>query len=110
MFAANHGLDNLIAFCDNNGMQIDGTTDEINSLEPLDKKWEAFGWHVVKVDGHDIAAIDEAIDAAEAEKGRPTMIILKTIKGKGVSFAEGKVSSHSMTYGLAEAAAEIARM
>ena len=110
MFAGNHGLDNLIAFTDNNGMQIDGTTDEINSLEPLDKKWEAFGWNVIKVDGHDIAAIDEAIDAAEATKGRPTMVILKTVKGKGVSFAEGKVSSHSMTYGPAEAAAEIAKM
>jgi len=110
MFAGNHGLSNLIAFCDNNGMQIDGTTDEVNSLEPMDKKWEAFGWNVIKVSGHDIAAMDEAIDRALLVTNRPTMIILKTVKGKGVSFAEGKVSSHSMAYGMDEVAAEVARM
>ena len=110
MLAGNRKLSNLIAFCDNNGMQIDGLTDEINSLEPMDKKWEAFNWHVIRADGHDIADIDRAMDEAETVSGKPVMIILKTVKGKGVSFAEGKVSSHSMTYGVAEAEAEVARI
>ena len=110
MLAGNRKLSNLIAFTDNNGMQIDGTTDEINSLEPLDQKWAAFNWHVIKVDGHDIAEIDRALDEAETVKDKPVMILLKTVKGKGVSFAEGKVSSHSMTYGVAEAEAEAARI
>ncbi|MBQ4623933.1 MAG: transketolase, partial [Clostridia bacterium] len=110
MFAGNHGLDNLVAFTDWNGMQIDGTTDEVNSLNPLDGKWESFGWHVITVDGHDIAALDAALDEAETVKGKPTMILAKTLKGKGISFAEGKVSSHSMAYGLDEVAAEIAKM
>ena len=110
MLAGNRKLSNLVAFCDNNGMQIDGTTDEINSLEPMDKKWEAFNWHVIRADGHDIADIDRAMDEAEKVEDKPVMIILKTVKGKGVSFAEGKVSSHSMTYGVAEAEAEVARI
>ena len=110
MFAGNHGLDNLVAFTDWNGMQIDGTTDEVNSLNPLDGKWESFGWHVITVDGHDIVALDAALDEAETVKGKPTMILAKTLKGKGISFAEGKVSSHSMAYGLDEVAAEIAKM
>ena len=110
MLAGNRKLSNLVAFCDNNGMQIDGLTDEINSLEPMDKKWEAFNWHVIRADGHDIADIDRAMDEAETVKDKPVMIILKTVKGKGVSFAEGKVSSHSMTYGVAEADAEVARI
>ncbi len=110
MLAGNRKLSNLVAFCDNNGMQIDGLTDEINSLEPMDKKWEAFNWHVIRANGHDIADIDRAMDEAEKITDKPVMIILKTVKGKGVSFAEGKVSSHSMTYGVAEAEAEVARI
>ncbi|HHX72909.1 MAG TPA: transketolase [Clostridiales bacterium] len=95
MYAANQKLSNLIAFCDNNGMQIDGMTDEINSVEPIADKWRAFRWHVLECDGHDVAAIDAAIVAAKQEKERPTMIIMKTIKGKGASFCEGTVASHS---------------
>ena len=110
MLAGNRKLSNLVAVCDNNGMQIDGLTDEINSLEPMDKKWEAFNWHVIRANGHDIADIDRAMDEAEKITDKPVMIILKTVKGKGVSFAEGKVSSHSMTYGVAEAEAEVARI
>ena len=110
MLAGNRKLSNLVAFCDNNGMQIDGLTDEINSLEPMDKKWEAFNWHAIRADGHELADIDRAMDEAETVKDKPVMIILKTVKGKGVSFAEGKVSSHSMTYGVAEADAEVARI
>ncbi|MFA5449191.1 MAG: transketolase [Clostridia bacterium] len=98
MYAAHKKLDNLIAFTDFNHMQIDGTTDEINSLEPLNKKWEAFGWNVYVVDGHDIEAIDKAIDKARAYESKPSMIILDTIKGKGVSIAEqAKVACHSMS-------------
>ena len=110
MLAGNRKLSILVAVCDNNGMQIDGLTDEINSLEPMDKKWEAFNWHVIRANGHDIADIDRAMDEAEKITDKPVMIILKTVKGKGVSFAEGKVSSHSMTYGVAEAEAEVARI
>lgn len=96
MYAGSHGLDNLIAFTDYNKMQIDGLISEINSLEPLDKKWEAFGWYVQSIDGHDLKAIDYAIDNAKKIKGKPSMIILNTIKGKGAFFAENKLSSHSM--------------
>lgn len=96
MYAGNHQLDNVIAFTDYNKMQIDGLTSEINSLEPLDKKWEAFNWYVQTVDGHDMKAMDTAIDNAKKIKGKPSMILLNTIKGKGVYFAENNLASHSM--------------
>ncbi len=95
MYAGNRKLSNLIAFCDNNGMQIDGTTNEINSIEPIADKWQAFRWNVLTCDGHDIESIDNAIEAAMQETERPTMIILNTIKGKGANFCEGTVASHS---------------
>ena len=99
MLAGNRKLSNLIAFCDNNGMQIDGLTDEINSLEPMDKKWEAFNWDVIVVkDGNDVDEIDAAIIKAKATKGKPHMIILNTVKGKGVSFIENAApGNHSMS-------------
>ncbi len=97
MYAAHRKLDNLIAFTDCNRMQIDGMVDEVCSLGDLDAKWSAFGWHVQRIDGHDCAAIHEAIEKAKAEKGRPSMILLDTVKGKGVSFAiEAGVGCHSM--------------
>ena len=96
MLAGNRGLDNLIAFCDNNKMQIDGTTDSINSIEPIADKWKAFKWNVICCNGHDVSSIYEAICQAKACKGKPSMIILDTIKGKGACFAEGLVASHSM--------------
>lgn len=97
MFAAHQKLDNVIAFTDCNKMQIDGTTDEICGIEPLDEKWRAFGWNVIVVkDGHDVDEIDRAINAAKGAD-KPTMIILNTIKGKGVSFVEqAGVGNHSM--------------
>ncbi len=95
MFAGNQKLDRLIAFTDYNKMQIDGTTDEINDLEPLSDKWKAFGWHVQSIDGHDVLAIDEAIERARRTEG-PSMILLNTVKGKGASFCEGKTASHNM--------------
>jgi transketolase len=91
-----HELDNLIMFTDYNKMQIDGTTDEVSTLEPLDKKWESFGWHTQIVKGHCFIDMSEAIARAKATKGKPSMIILDTVKGKGATFCEGKVTSHNM--------------
>jgi len=110
MLAAQHQLDNLIVFTDDNKMQIDDFTDNIVSLRPLDKKWESFGWNVQSIDGHDISAIDAAVEKAREQKGKPSMILLNTVKGKGLSFAEGKVACHSMTITgneLAKACAEL---
>lgn len=96
MLAGSKKLDNVIAFTDFNNAQIDGTTEEINSISPLDDKWKSFNWHVQVIDGHDIDAILDAVDNAKAEKSMPSMIILNTIKGKGAYFAEGLVGSHNM--------------
>jgi transketolase len=96
MAAGSRRLDNLIAFTDYNKMQIDGYIEEINGLEPLDKKWEAFGWHVQIVDGHNVDAIQKAVDNAKKIKGKASMIILNTIKGKGGHFCENLVTSHNM--------------
>jgi len=95
MLAAHRKLDNLIAFTDKNNLQIDGATDEVMGMD-LQAKWTAFGWHTVTVDGHDFAAMDEAIRAAKSVKGKPSMIILNTIKGKGCAFCEGQAGSHNM--------------
>jgi len=97
MFAAHKKLDNLIAFTDYNKLQLDGTIEEVCSIEPLADKWEAFGWEVISVqNGNDCAEIDEAISKAK-NSCKPVMIILNTIKGFGVSFAEkAGVSNHSM--------------
>ncbi len=96
MYAGNMGLDNLTIFIDYNRMQIDGYTDEINSLEPLPDKYKAFNLNTIRVDGHDISAIDDAISQAKETKGKCTMIILDTVKGHGVPWAEDKgVGSHS---------------
>jgi len=96
MLAGSRGLDNIIAFTDFNNAQIDGTSDEINSIRPLDDKWRAFKWHVQVINGHDIEAILEAIRVAKSVTGKPSMIICDTIKGKGAYFAEGDVGSHNM--------------
>lgn len=90
MSAAKFKADNLIAILDNNGVQLDGTNDEIMPLGDIRGKWESFGWHVLMVDGHDIGAICEVIDEAKAVRGKPVIIIARTVKGKGVSFMEGK--------------------
>lgn len=103
MFAAQQNLDNLIAFTDYNKMQIDGMTHEVNDLGDIEGKWKSFGWHVFRVDGHDVEAIDAAISAAKQISGKPAMIILDTIKGKGVSFCEGSVGSHNMTFDTTKA-------
>ena len=94
MSAAKYNLDNLCACIDVNGLQIDGRTADVMPSEPLDKKLEAFGWHVIKVDGHDYEAIDAAFAEAKTVKGQPTMILAKTVKGKGVSFMEDNAGWH----------------
>lgn len=94
MSAAKYGLDNLCAMVDVNGLQIDGATKDVMPSEPLDKKFEAFNWNVLKVDGHDYDALIKAFDEAKACKGKPTMILLQTLKGKGVSFMEGVYGWH----------------
>ena len=94
MSAAKYHLDNLCAIVDVNGLQIDGATADVMPSEPLDKKFEAFGWNVIKADGHDYAALDEAFAAAAACKGKPTVVLAKTVKGKGVSFMENNAGWH----------------
>ena len=94
MSAAHYKLDNLIAFVDNNGLQIDGNIDDVLSPNPIDAKFAAFGWHVLTIDGHDFQQITAAVAAAKTEKGRPTMIVAKTVKGKGVSYMENQAGWH----------------
>lgn len=94
MFAANRGLDNLVAVVDYNGLQIDGTVEEVNSPYPIADKFKAFKWNVVEIDGHDFDAIESALKNARATKGVPTCIVMKTIKGKGVSYMENAVGWH----------------
>ena len=88
MQAAHHKLDNLIAITDYNNLQIDGRVCDIKDVCPIDKKWQAFGWHVICVDGHNMAEVVDALDEAEQMTGKPIMIEAKTVKGKGVSFME----------------------
>ena len=91
--ASHHSLDNLIAILDRNGLQIDGHTEEILNIEPIQWRWRAFGWDVIEVDGHNIEEILDAIHEAD-RNAKPTLIIAYTIKGKGVSFMEGSLSFH----------------
>ena len=93
MFAANKGLSNLTAFVDYNNLQIDGTIEEVNSAAPIDKKFEAFNWHTIVIDGHDFDQIEAALNEAETVD-KPVAIIAKTVKGKGVSFMENQVGWH----------------
>ena len=94
MFASHNKLDNLVVIVDQNGLQIDGTVEEVAGIEPLDKKFESFGFEVIKIDGHDFKQIESAFEKAKTIKGKPTAILAKTIKGKGVSFMENQVSWH----------------
>ena len=94
MFAAAKKLDNLVAVIDNNNLQIDGTVEEVNSPYPIPEKFAAFGWHVIEIDAHDFDAIEAAFAEARAVEGKPTAIIQKSVKGKGVSFMENQCSWH----------------
>ncbi len=94
MAAAHYKLDNLTAFLDHNGLQIDGNITDVMSPEPVANKFEAFGWNVINIDGHDFTQITGAIDKAKNTKGKPTMIVCATVKGKGVSFMENNAGWH----------------
>ena len=94
MAAAHYKLDNLTAFMDYNGLQIDGNTEEVMNIDPITDKWKSFGWNVLTIDGHDYDQIFDALEKAEATKNQPTMIIAKTVKGKGVSFMENQAGWH----------------
>lgn len=94
MTAAHYRLDNLCAIVDNNGLQIDGACCNVMNVEPLVEKWEGFGWNVLDIDGHNMEQIINAFEEAEKAKGKPTVIVARTVKGKGVSFFEGKVEYH----------------
>jgi len=94
MFAGHHNLDNLCLIVDNNGLQIDGPVDEIGGPEPIDQKFRSFGFDVLKIDGHDFNSLEASFSHARGMKGKPSVIIAKTIKGKDVSFMENQVGWH----------------
>ena len=94
MFAAHYKLDNFTIFVDNNGLQIDGDISKVMNPNPIDKKFEAFGWHVIKVSAHNFEELMAAVDEAKATKGQPTAIIMKSVKGKNVSFMENNAGWH----------------
>lgn len=96
MFASHYKLDNLIVFTDANRLQIDGRTTDVMSPEPIDKRFEAFGWNVTRINGHDFDAIEAAVEAAKQVKGKPSVIVCDTVKGKGVSFMEDKAGWHGV--------------
>jgi transketolase len=103
MFASYHKVDNVCCIVDYNRIQLDGFVKDIMDLEPLADKWRAFGWHTLEIDGHDIPAIQKAFAEAAATKGKPTVLIAHTIKGKGVSFMENNPKYH----GVAPTAEEV---
>ncbi len=94
--ASHYKLDNLTAFIDRNFLQIDGHTEEIMHLESIRDRWSSFGWHVIEIDGHNIGEILDALNEADNHKRQPSLIILNTIKGKGVSFMENNVDFHGV--------------
>ena len=96
MAGAFHKLDNVVCIVDYNGIQLDGFVKDIMEIAPLADKWRAFGWHTIEIDGHDIPAIQAALNEAEATKGKPTCIVAHTIKGKGVSFMENNPKFHGV--------------
>jgi len=110
LFAAYHKLSNLIAFTDYNKQQLDGFTKDILDMGDIAAKWDAFGWFTQKVSGHDMAALDSAIEKALAQKEKPSMIIMDTVKGKGCNFAEGVEKNHSMAFDMDKAKEAIAAL
>ena len=102
MFAAHYHLDNMVVIIDNNGLQIDGNVADVMSPYPIVEKLEAFGFHVVAIDGHDFDAIEAALNSARETKGKPTAIVMKTVKGKSVSFMENNAGWHGKAPNAAE--------
>ena len=99
MFASHYMLDNLVAIVDNNNLQIDGKISEVMSPYPIDEKFKAFGWHVINIDGHDFNQMEKAFDEAEKVVQKPTVIIMKTTKGKGVDYMEDSIDWHGKAPG-----------
>ena len=95
MASVNFGLDNLVAIVDQNGLQATGPIIERFNTNPLTPKWAGFGWHVIEIDGHSMREIVAALGEADATRGKPTVIIAKTVKGKGISFAENNAAFHN---------------
>ena len=93
-FASQHHLDNVCLIVDCNGLQLVDSLVSIKNMEPMDAKWESFGWHVLRVDGHDTDALYDAYGAAKAYRGKPTVILAHTVKGKGVSYMENQAKWH----------------
>ena len=110
MFAAHYKLDNLTAFVDFNGLQIDGPVAEVMSPLPIPEKWRAFNWHVIEIDGHDYNQIYDAIQTAKTVKGKPTMIVAKTVKGRGVARMENVCDWHGKAPSSDECAAILSEM
>ena len=110
MTAAQFSLDNVCAVVDDNGVQLDGPTKDIMDVEPLGAKFAAFGWEVLDVDGHSLAALRDAFRIAAATQGRPTVLIAHTVKGKGVSFMEGQAAWHGKAPNDQELAAALAEL
>ena len=110
MFAPFHKLDNIVCIVDNNKIQLDGWVKDIMNVDPLADKWRSFGWHTLEIDGHDLAAVQQAFHEAEATKGKPTAIIAHTIKGKGVSFMENNPKFHGTAPSADECAKALAEL
>ena len=110
MLAAHRGLDNLTAIVDNNGLQIDGPVEQVNSPYPIDKKFRAFGWETIPADAHSFPSLEGAFAQAAAVTGKPAVIIQRSIKGKGVSFMEGKASWHGTPPNEEQYAAALAEL
>lgn len=110
MAAAHYKLDNLTAILDFNGLQIDGPNEEVMTVEPVPEKWTAFGWNVIEIDGHDIGEILSALDSSRTIPKRPTMVVARTVKGKGVSFMENVVDFHGKAPDKEQAAQALAEL
>lgn len=110
MSAAHFKLDSIIAFIDYNNMTVDGLTANIMNIEDLEDKWSSFGWFTQRVNGHDFTAIDSAVETAKKQTGRPSMIVLDTVKGKGAFFAEGNLANHNMAFTYDQALEAIRRL
>lgn len=110
MAAAHYGLSNMCAIVDNNGLQIDGNNDDVMRVQPIDEKFKAFGWNVQVIDGHDFDQIFQALENARAEKEKPSVIVAKTVKGKGVSFMEDKAGWHGKAPSEEEAQKAVAEL
>ena len=110
MSAGHYGLDHVIAFVDHNGLQIDGSNDQVMTVMPIVDKFEAFGWDAVSIDGHDMDAIAAAIERAKTVKGKPSVIVCETVKGKGVSYMENQVGWHGVAPNAEQAERALAEL